>query len=603
MAAKRQKSAHGRLESEEQQLREVISRGRWLVETRPRSLQLINPPETARSYSDSRGISGSALSVLGSKGEWRVASSNRSRWLTLSLGGLRCVTAIVIQSGSLVHNFSGWITAFRLEYSTAEALPSSEDGTECWTEVERELITGCSSDPVVEHRVVLRKEIWARHIKLIPTKWKVAAALASSEDLTPKISMRAAVLSTLDQHVLPDPAALAQQREHLVQLTDESNDNTLVCLFNLRHGCCAVAHPAHDVAAGETLVSRRAAGPLVLIGAAGARKSVGSLRPCCLRGDCVELSGRHLGVVLAVEDVDGTCTVLTVAAPNTQPQRSRCVPLAIVGEFDWVTRTFRMDAGRTPPLWAADSLPNDAGNVAPAPIEGRLCLTDEWLFACDWLDAGDACTLEVGQEEGSVPLALKATALAYGCSRGTRLALTSHSSHQEASCTVVGVDPSGDLVISIDNTNTLKAFTSWSTAHFGKASRTVLHGVRLDARPSTVVLSCRTGYAAGTRLLVLRGGALVDATVVQWLGAAYGNRHRLHLPGEGIEISYDVNPYNHTPQCFESAVGLEAVRASYCAALMAKGQWVEDAITGRKLKIEEQLLNITMASGEVRAPL
>ena len=54
--------------------------------------ELINPPESSRTYSSQgEAAEAEALSVLGSKGEWKVASHDRSRWLALDLGSVRCV--------------------------------------------------------------------------------------------------------------------------------------------------------------------------------------------------------------------------------------------------------------------------------------------------------------------------------------------------------------------------------------------------------------------------------------------------------------------------------------------------------------------------------
>ena len=54
----------------------------------------------------------------------------------------------------------------------------------------------------------------------------------------------------------------------------------------------------------------------------------------------------------------------------------------------------------------------------------------------------------------------------------------------------------------------------------------------------------------------------------------------------------------HCAQRFESAASLAAARDDYCFAMATRGAWVEDAVTGRVLRIEEQLLNIEMAVGE-----
>ena len=85
---------------------EFVSREHWLAATQQPELELINPREASRSYNDrSRGVDAFRMSLLGSKGEWKAASRDRSRWMTLSLGSMRRVVGIVIQSGSLARAF------------------------------------------------------------------------------------------------------------------------------------------------------------------------------------------------------------------------------------------------------------------------------------------------------------------------------------------------------------------------------------------------------------------------------------------------------------------------------------------------------------------
>ena len=81
--------------------------------------------------------------MLGSKGEWKVVSHDHSRWFAVDLGSVRRVHAVVLQCGSLIHAFSGWVTRLKVAYSTEE---TPAEWTEC-----REVLTGCGSDPMREH--------------------------------------------------------------------------------------------------------------------------------------------------------------------------------------------------------------------------------------------------------------------------------------------------------------------------------------------------------------------------------------------------------------------------------------------------------------------
>ena len=77
----------------------------------------------------------------------------------------------------------------------------------------------------------------------------------------------------------------------------------------------------------------------------------------------------------------------------------------------------------------------------------------------------------------------------------------------------------------------------------------------------------------------------------------HGSGHLLE-DALGVVHRLDLNELNHCAQRFESAAALAAARDDYCAAMATRGAWVEDAVTGRVLQIEEQLLNIEMAAGE-----
>eukprot|EP00966_Prymnesium_polylepis_P025225 581763-Prymnesium_polylepis.1 len=95
------------------------------------------------------------------------------------------------------------------------------------------------------------------------------------------------------------------------------------------------------------------------------------------------------------------------------------------------------------------------------------------------------------------------------------------------------------------------------------------------------------------RLLVLHDGKLCDATVDLRL---QHNRHRLQIDGSLVDV--DLNPFNHCRQLSDDATQYESCRASYCAGLAEELMIVEDAITGNRLNVREQLICITMDTGE-----
>ena len=148
--------------------------------------ELLNPPESARTYSgEGEASEAGALSVLGSKGEWKVVSHDQSRWFAIDLGSVRRVHAVVLQCGSLVHAFSGWVTRLKVAYS-AEETPAE------WLEC-REVLTGCGSDPMREHSAQLHAPVWARHVKLTPVEWKIAGVISSGESLELRVRVKVRV--------------------------------------------------------------------------------------------------------------------------------------------------------------------------------------------------------------------------------------------------------------------------------------------------------------------------------------------------------------------------------------------------------------------------
>ena len=113
-----------------------------------------------------------------------------------------------------------------------------------------------------------------------------------------------------------------------------------------------------------------------------------------------------------------------------------------------------------------------------------------------------------------------------------------------------------------------------------------------------LALRCAKGrfhYPKGTKLLVLTTSSdgkpkLVDAAVEKWEGFEAGNRHTLNVDGETCEV--DLNELNHCLRLLEKEK-YEDVRQKYCKACIIDSlEYLEDAITTKKLKIDEQLQNI-----------
>ena len=123
----------------------------------------------------------------------------------------------------------------------------------------------------------------------------------------------------------------------------------------------------------------------------------------------------------------------------------------------------------------------------------------------------------------------------------------------------------------------------------------------VDPSPETTLRTSRHSYAPGTRLLVLQRFTMRDTTVIEWLGAGggvedviLGGRHRLRYEagpsGEAEEEVRDLNDYNHSQQSFDSEAAYDETRCEYCAGIVASENEVEDAITGNKLRIEDQMI-------------
>ena len=582
------------------------SRRRWLLSDHEPKLTLINPPESRRVYSDSDGREDSSpRSVLGSLGTWKVASPSKDRWVSMDIGCVRRVYHILLQCGDLHRSFSGWVTRLRVECATSE---------HAWHSL-GELPTGCGSKPLFEHRLTLRSPVWTRFVRLTPIEWKVAAALSTGEDLEPYISMRAAVLVSDERQLIAEgvrstmsgplstdvtaPSAcvdqpLMQRRRELLHASSRT-----CCLFNLSRGV--------DFASAAPLrIDRRLTGVVHLLPAqdaatSAARPPIAALRPGCRRGDCVLLEKGRMGVVTDV-DADGRCTCLINTNSTHTQSIAGATPAAIIGEFDWNSRSFCMDDGPSPPAWAVNALGEGRSVVdVEVSLASRLHFNDEWLVADGWMDTDETCVVEVapcsGSQHPTFHLTLRPTALAYAPSVGSRLALASPKKAQEACGTAVGLDATGSVVVAVDNTPG-KAFIRWAASTQGKSARGILHPLVVDPRPTTAVIAPSIVHEPGTRIVVLHEGALVDVSVVAWAGARCGNRHDVQMSGSGECRAFDLNVLNHAVQRFTSAAAFDRVRAAYISNVIEHGKWVEDAITGRVLRIEDQLLAVTMASGE-----
>lgn len=100
------------------------------------------------------------------------------------------------------------------------------------------------------------------------------------------------------------------------------------------------------------------------------------------------------------------------------------------------------------------------------------------------------------------------------------------------------------------------------------------------------------------------GGSLVgwvDCIVLQYIPSMQVHKIRTF---NGTETMIDLNDFNHTPQLFASVAAFVAERDKYLSGLVEELQYATDAITGKKLNVEEQLVKINMdptgMSGVVR---
>ena len=93
-----------------------------------------------------------------------------------------------------------------------------------------------------------------------------------------------------------------------------------------------------------------------------------------------------------------------------------------------------------------------------------------------------------------------------------------------------------------------------------------------------------------------RGGEWVDATVQEFFGRKHGSRHRVVVNGpfEEETIEVDLNPFNHTPQAFQSVEEFFELKTFFRDHLRETKSHVVDAITGRRLEVGTDCVKIRL---------
>jgi len=84
--------------------------------------QLVNPPESARSYSsvydNQRAGVGHARSMLGSGQAWSAAHNRKNEWMQIDLGAVRCVAGVVTNArGGISHTYQR-VTEYKVAHSS-----------------------------------------------------------------------------------------------------------------------------------------------------------------------------------------------------------------------------------------------------------------------------------------------------------------------------------------------------------------------------------------------------------------------------------------------------------------------------------------------------
>ena len=262
-----------------------------------------------------------------------------------------------------------------------------------------------------------------------------------------------------------------------------------------------------------------------------------------------------------------SCTVALVlgqrdCGSSANSTKSTADSTAVVGSAEWIPPTRSGNAVIVSGRWAW-TFPDDG----------------QWydgttMFSTDTLTI--TATFEVAHQ-GARPERKNFTpaALAYAGAPGTRVALPPNvlgtSARHGTICGAPRED--GTYTIRIDN----------------GAEEVV------DPRPYNTIPAPVYRYQPGTKLLMYKAAtseqpaAWVDGTVERFLGLATGNRHRL---SGGLCGDIDLNCFNHTTthrHC-PSAQAFNTTCGAYLANILTDNATVQDAITGKRLKVADQLV-------------
>lgn len=124
----------------------------------------------------------------------------------------------------------------------------------------------------------------------------------------------------------------------------------------------------------------------------------------------------------------------------------------------------------------------------------------------------------------------------------------------------------------------------------------IMEGAKLHGRLTEVY-----DYQAGDRLAVLLDEHLLDATVVK-PALNCGTFYNLKFEGKGgkRQIHMDLNSFNHCKLVdFGSVAEYENARTKYLEGLAEKLSYIEDAITGNSLNMDDQIVSISIDTKDV----
>ena len=179
---------------------------------------------------------------------------------------------------------------------------------------------------------------------------------------------------------------------------------------------------------------------------------------------------------------------------------------------------------------------------------------------------------------------------------GLRFCVPSPEASDPCCGTMVEVRPQS-VLCSIDNSDSvLEVFfvSDGSSADLfhGEPMQLVGKLKAVDGPGLPVLISVPESRNIGERLALLHEGQLTDATVIETpTDPLRPVRHGLELAGGG-RVELDLNHFNHCAQRIGSVAAYEAARVSFCEHLRSTCAIVEDAVTGIRLRVEDQTLQI-----------